>query len=156
MQDATTQSCKFTPKQSEILQILQDFNGADGRIRTGDLILTKDALYLLSYISAVRTFIERECYYTTPAVKKQYLFAIFTRQSMAGRPTSARRRREPRGGSLWRRRARKRAADRARQRREMVDHGAGNRPDRALPIINCGTNVHYSKTLVKYVFFGHL
>ena len=26
--------------------------GADGRIRTGDLILTKDALYLLSYISA--------------------------------------------------------------------------------------------------------
>ncbi len=28
--------------------------GADGRIRTGDLILTKDALYLLSYISAVR------------------------------------------------------------------------------------------------------
>ena len=28
------------------------FNGADGRIRTGDLILTKDALYLLSYISA--------------------------------------------------------------------------------------------------------
>ena len=34
--------------------LLQDFNGADGRIRTGDLILTKDALYLLSYISAVR------------------------------------------------------------------------------------------------------
>ena len=26
---------------------------ADGRIRTGDLILTKDALYLLSYISAL-------------------------------------------------------------------------------------------------------
>ena len=26
-------------------------HGADGRIRTGDLILTKDALYLLSYIS---------------------------------------------------------------------------------------------------------
>ena len=29
------------------------FARADGRIRTGDLILTKDALYLLSYISAV-------------------------------------------------------------------------------------------------------
>ena len=29
------------------------FNGADGRIRTGDLILTKDALYLLSYISTL-------------------------------------------------------------------------------------------------------
>ena len=27
------------------------FFGADTRIRTGDLILTKDALYLLSYIS---------------------------------------------------------------------------------------------------------
>ena len=27
--------------------------GADTRIRTGDLILTKDALYLLSYISKV-------------------------------------------------------------------------------------------------------
>ena len=26
-------------------------SGADTRIRTGDLILTKDALYLLSYIS---------------------------------------------------------------------------------------------------------
>ena len=26
--------------------------GADNQIRTGDLILTKDALYLLSYISA--------------------------------------------------------------------------------------------------------
>ena len=28
-----------------------DFFGADSQIRTGDLILTKDALYLLSYIS---------------------------------------------------------------------------------------------------------
>ena len=27
------------------------FHGADSQIRTGDLILTKDALYLLSYIS---------------------------------------------------------------------------------------------------------
>ena len=26
-------------------------NGADDRIRTGDLVLTKDVLYLLSYIS---------------------------------------------------------------------------------------------------------
>ena len=29
------------------------FSGADTRIRTGDLILTKDALYLLSYISTL-------------------------------------------------------------------------------------------------------
>ena len=35
------------------------FRGADGRIRTGDLILTKDALYRLSYIS-----IGNEMYYT--------------------------------------------------------------------------------------------
>ncbi len=28
-----------------------DFTGADTQIRTGDLILTKDALYRLSYIS---------------------------------------------------------------------------------------------------------
>ncbi len=31
------------------------FVGADTQIRTGDLILTKDALYLLSYISVVAT-----------------------------------------------------------------------------------------------------
>ena len=31
------------------------FSGADSQIRTGDLILTKDALYLLSYISMPRT-----------------------------------------------------------------------------------------------------
>ena len=42
---------------------LQDFNGADGRIRTGDLILTKDALYLLSYISAVRVSRTQELLY---------------------------------------------------------------------------------------------
>ena len=30
---------------------IRRFSGADTRIRTGDLILTKDALYLLSYIS---------------------------------------------------------------------------------------------------------
>ena len=41
-------------KKAKSRNLLQDFNGADGRIRTGDLILTKDALYLLSYISAFR------------------------------------------------------------------------------------------------------
>ena len=30
---------------------IRHFHGADSQIRTGDLILTKDALYLLSYIS---------------------------------------------------------------------------------------------------------
>ena len=45
--------------------------GADGRIRTGDLILTKDALYLLSYISAVR-IAERKIYYITCHPKMQY------------------------------------------------------------------------------------
>ncbi len=34
--------------------VISDWScGADGRIRTGDLILTKDALYRLSYISAL-------------------------------------------------------------------------------------------------------
>ena len=46
------------------------FNGADGRIRTGDLILTKDALYLLSYISA-SVIAERKNYYITDQEKKQ-------------------------------------------------------------------------------------
>ena len=47
------------------------FNGADGRIRTGDLILTKDALYLLSYISASRLIAERRYYYTSGQEKNQ-------------------------------------------------------------------------------------
>ena len=34
---------------------LVGFSGADIQIRTGDLILTKDALYLLSYISIMAT-----------------------------------------------------------------------------------------------------
>ena len=45
-------SCKNRQNKAKSRNLLQDFNGADGRIRTGDLILTKDALYLLSYISA--------------------------------------------------------------------------------------------------------
>ena len=36
-------------------------SGADTRIRTGDLILTKDALYLLSYISMLRIKLLRCC-----------------------------------------------------------------------------------------------
>ena len=55
MQDTTLKSCKKHQNNAKSCKNLQDFNGADGRIRTGDLILTKDALYLLSYISAVRT-----------------------------------------------------------------------------------------------------
>ena len=44
------------------------FFQADDQIRTGDLILTKDALYRLSYISA---FLERENYHTTQALDLQ-------------------------------------------------------------------------------------
>ena len=40
-------------KSPAFLQDSQNENGADTRIRTGDLILTKDALYLLSYISTL-------------------------------------------------------------------------------------------------------
>src|SRR5690554_6641854 len=39
----------YTKRQNKVC--LLTFNGADTRIRTGDLILTKDALYRLSYIS---------------------------------------------------------------------------------------------------------
>ena len=45
---------RFKPKHEETPCISARCYGADGRIRTGDLILTKDALYRLSYISAVR------------------------------------------------------------------------------------------------------
>ena len=38
-------------KEARNTAFLASFVGADSQIRTGDLILTKDALYLLSYIS---------------------------------------------------------------------------------------------------------
>ncbi len=88
-----TESCKNAPKSIRKPVISDWFNGADGRIRTGDLILTKDALYLLSYISAVRAFVERRCYYTTPAPKKQYLSQIF----YAVRGRERKRARRPKG-----------------------------------------------------------
>ena len=45
-----SKSCKKQKKTPEIRRF-QVFRGAAGRIRTADLILTKDALYLLSYSS---------------------------------------------------------------------------------------------------------
>ena len=50
---------EYKRKPSSFLRNSRVFRGADGRIRTGDLILTKDALYRLSYIS-----IGNEMYYT--------------------------------------------------------------------------------------------
>ena len=55
MHEQQVKACKNRHKKAKSRNLLQDFNGADGRIRTGDLILTKDALYLLSYISAFRS-----------------------------------------------------------------------------------------------------
>ena len=54
------------------------FLGADNQIRTGDLILTKDALYLLSYIS-IFGFCRALCllnkrYYNTFFPEMQILF----------------------------------------------------------------------------------
>ena len=40
----------FTQNNKKVLHFCKTY-GADTRIRTGDLILTKDALYLLSYNS---------------------------------------------------------------------------------------------------------
>ena len=54
MQVNMAELSKIKPKQEEAPRKIARCCGADGRIRTGDLILTKDALYLLSYISAVR------------------------------------------------------------------------------------------------------
>ena len=51
MQGRGTKNCIFRAKTTEKNLHFCKFFGADGRIRTGDLILTKDALYLLSYIS---------------------------------------------------------------------------------------------------------
>ena len=42
MQDTTLKSCNNRQNKAKSRNFLQDFNGADGRIRTGDLILTKD------------------------------------------------------------------------------------------------------------------
>ena len=44
-------SSNGTNNKKGIDQTTDSFSGADSQIRTGDLILTKDALYLLSYIS---------------------------------------------------------------------------------------------------------
>ena len=54
MQGNRGEICKTAPKREGTCRKTASPTGADGRIRTGDLILTKDALYLLSYISAVR------------------------------------------------------------------------------------------------------
>ena len=51
MQVQDAKSCIFYPKTKKRTCISASSYGADGRIRTGDLILTKDALYRLSYIS---------------------------------------------------------------------------------------------------------
>ena len=51
LQDKPINPAKQAQNQEKNLHFCR-FSGADGRIRTGDLILTKDALYRLSYISA--------------------------------------------------------------------------------------------------------
>ena len=45
------QKAQICNKETPEIQRFQVFRGAAGRIRTADLILTKDALYLLSYSS---------------------------------------------------------------------------------------------------------
>ncbi len=48
--------------------------GADNQIRTGDLILTKDALYLLSYISVGNPAFGQRIYNSTFAGNLQEFF----------------------------------------------------------------------------------
>ena len=52
MKGSDAESFKNRPKQRKRTRISASPCGADDQIRTGDLILTKDALYRLSYISA--------------------------------------------------------------------------------------------------------
>ena len=54
MKGSASEPFKIRPKTKKRTCISASSYGADGRIRTGDLILTKDALYRLSYISASR------------------------------------------------------------------------------------------------------
>ena len=51
MQDPASKTAQNALETTKNQSFLTGFSGADTRIRTGDLILTKDALYLLSYIS---------------------------------------------------------------------------------------------------------
>ena len=49
----TSPKLAFSPRNNKKALRFCKTSGADTRIRTGDLILTKDALYLLSYISTL-------------------------------------------------------------------------------------------------------
>ena len=51
MKGSASEPFKIRPKTKKRTCISASSYGADGRIRTGDLILTEDALYRLSYIS---------------------------------------------------------------------------------------------------------
>ena len=78
MKGSDAESFKNSPKQRKRTCIPASPYGADDRIRTGDLILTKDALYRLSYISAC-PFVQRKMNYTTPVAEKQVSFQILTK-----------------------------------------------------------------------------
>ena len=69
MKEDRGEICKFRPKREGTCRKTASPTGADGRIRTGDLILTKDALYLLSYISALRISRTQELLYYRPREK---------------------------------------------------------------------------------------
>ena len=73
----------FRSKQKKRTYIPASPCGAYDQIRTGDLILTKDALYRLSYISAC-PFVQRKIDYTTQAAEKQVSFQILTKIFSAG------------------------------------------------------------------------
>ena len=67
MQDITFKSCKNSHKKAKSRKNLQDFYGADGRIRTGDLILTKDAGIMYNYESVTSNL------YLFSALKASYI-----------------------------------------------------------------------------------
>ena len=60
MKGSIAEAFKNRHKQKKSTCISASAYGADDRIRTGDLILTKDALYRLSYISALTYRLTRD------------------------------------------------------------------------------------------------
>ena len=67
MTETSQKLAYFTQNNKKVLHFCKTY-GADTRIRTGDLILTKDALYLLSYIS-MRLHRATNIYYHSRAKK---------------------------------------------------------------------------------------
>ncbi len=64
--------CPLVPKKSDMRLAYRFFFGASGRIRTGDLLITNQLLYLLSHTSKFRLLLD----YIKLKKKMQSIFRI--------------------------------------------------------------------------------